>query len=89
MIIEAIFNGIYALIELLFGWISLPNFPQELINSINSLFDIIFNNIGIVFLILRPTTVKIAIPILIIILNFDKAYKLIMYIVRKLPIPVE
>jgi len=89
MIVEGLLNGIYTLIELLFGWITLPNFPTQLTSSINSFFNVVFDNIGIIFLVVRPITIKIAIPILIAILNFDKVYKLTMYIERKLPLSIE
>ncbi len=85
MIIEGVFNDIYSIFELLFGWITLPDFPESFKNSVNTYLGYIFNNLQLIYLFIRPVTLKTAVPILVAILNFDKLYKLVMYVVKKIP----
>lgn len=85
MIIEAILNLLKNLLFIVFGWISLPAMPEGITSSINSFFDLIFNNLTLLGFFIRPITLQIAVPVLIIILNFDKVYKLTMWILKKIP----
>lgn len=85
MILEAILNIFKALLFVCFSWISIPDFPAELTNTINSFLDLIFNNLTLLGFFIRPITLQISIPILIILLNFDNLYKLTMWILRKIP----
>lgn len=85
MIIQAILDLLKGVLFLVFGWINLPDMPSDITNTINSFFDLIFNNLDLLGLIMRPTTIKIAIPVLIIILNFSKLYNLTMWILKKIP----
>lgn len=85
MIIETILNLLKNLLFVVFGWISLPAMPEGVTNSITSFLDLIFDNITLLGFFIRPVTFGIAIPVLIIILNFDKVYKLTMWILKKIP----
>lgn len=76
---------LYNIIQLVFGWINIPAFPSELSNSIDGFLDLIFDNLSLLGFFIRPTTLKIVVPILLIVINFELIYKLIMWIVRKLP----
>ncbi len=85
MILEAILNLFKTLLYACFSWINIPNFPSELINNINAFLDLIFNNLTLLGFFVRPITLQIAIPVLIILLNFEYLYKLTMWILRKIP----
>ena len=85
MIIETILNIIFNLIKFVFSWLNLPAFPEELSNTINNFLDIIFDNVSLLGFFIRPATLNILIPALIIIINFEKLYKFIMWILRKIP----
>ncbi len=85
MILEAILNLLKNLLFIVFGWINLPAFPEGLVNSINSFLDLIFNNLNLLGFFIRPTTLTVIIPILIILLNFEKLYKLTIWVLRKIP----
>lgn len=73
------------LIHLLFDWINIPAFPEDLNNSVNEFLNLIFNNLGFLGFFIRPQTLKIVIPLLIFLFNFKYIYKLVMWIIRKLP----
>ncbi len=76
---------LYNIINLVFGWINIPAFPSELSSSIDSFLDLIFDNLSLLGFFIRPLTLKIIIPVLLVVINFELIYKLIMWIVRKLP----
>lgn len=85
MIIEALLNLIKLLLNVVFGWISLPPFPSELTSSVNTFVSLIFDNLSLLGFFVRPLTLMVSIPVLIILLNFEQVYKLVMWIVRKIP----
>lgn len=85
MIISAILNLLKGLLFICFSWINLPQMPEGITSSIDNFFDLIFNNITLLGFFVRPITFQIAIPVLIIILNFDKVYKLTIWILKKIP----
>lgn len=82
---DNISEGLYKIIQFAFGWINIPKMPTDITNSINSFLDLIFDNLSLLGFFIRPTTLKIVIPVLIIILNFDLIYKIVMWLVRKIP----
>lgn len=84
-ILNFLWDLLFILIDLLFGWINIPAFPEELKNSINSFLDLIFNNLDFLGFFIRPLTLKIVIPLLIFLFNFKYIYKLVMWIIRKIP----
>lgn len=73
------------LVHLLFGWINIPSFPNDLNNSINSFMDLIFGNLSMLGFFVRPITLKIIVPLFIIVINFKYIYKLSMWIIKKIP----
>ena len=85
MILEALLNVVFGLLKIVFGWINIPAFPEGLANSINIFLSLIFDNITLLGFFIRPATLTICIPILIILLNFEDVYKITMWILRKIP----
>lgn len=82
---DTLMEWLFNLVQLVFGWINLPSFPIDLSNSIDGFLDLVFDNLSLLGFFIRPTTLKIIVPILIIVINFELMYKLVMWIVRKLP----
>ena len=80
-----ILNLLKTLLFSVFSWINLPQFPEGLTNSLNSFIDLIFDNLNLLGFFIRPVTITIVIPVLIILINFDKVYKLTMWILKKIP----
>lgn len=85
MIITLILNLLKTLIFAVFSWINIPGLPDSITNGLNSFLDIIFNNITLLGFFIRPITITIVIPVLIILLNFDEIYKFTMWILKKIP----
>ena len=85
MILQALLNLVFGLLKVCFGWISIPAFPDGLSTSINTFLDLIFDNITLLGFFIRPATIAIVVPILLILLNFEEVYKITMWILRKIP----
>lgn len=85
MILEAILNLVVTLLKFCFGWINIPSFPEELTNSIDTFLNLIFDNLSLLGFFVRPLTITLVIPTLIILLNFEDVYKLTMWIIKKIP----
>lgn len=82
---DLLMTWLYELINLVFGWINIPQFPVELSGSIDVFFDLIFDNLSLLGFFIREGTLKIVVPVLLIVINFEFFYKLVMWLVRKLP----
>lgn len=89
MIVESIVNMLVALVKTLFGWINLPDFPAALDAAITSFEDLVFENLSMLGLFVNVDTLKIAVPIFVVIVNFDRLYRLTMWVIRKLPIGIK
>lgn len=63
----------------------LPNFPNPVIDVVDSMFQILLNGISLASFFIDFNMVKILIPIVIAVINLDKIVKLIVFIVRKIP----
>lgn len=85
MIIELILNLLKGLLFICFSWINIPGFPEEMLSSLYTFLDLIFDNLTLLGFFIRPITLSIVIPLLIILINFDKVYKFTMWILRKIP----
>lgn len=72
-------------IHLLFGWINIPAFPIGLKSNINSFLDLVFGNLSMLGFFIRPSTLRIVIPLLIIVINFKYIYIISMWLIKKIP----
>lgn len=88
MITERLFLFSTDVLRILFSiFPDIPRIPLELENKILSFIDMILSNSeNILSLFIRIDTVKLIIPILILIINFDKIYGLIIWVLKKIPI---
>lgn len=84
-IINNLLNFLYFLMDFLFGWINIPQMPQNLINSINNFIDLVFENLGLLSFFIRPATLKILIPLTIFIISFKYIYKIVIWLIGKIP----
>lgn len=75
-----IFDTVYLLLGVL------PNMPELAIDALDTVFNIMFNGIGIASVFVDFRMVKILIPIVIAVLNFENIARLIMFILKKIPI---
>ena len=68
---------------------SLPDIPDSLYNKVINIIDLIFDYGGdLLGLFVRISTLKIVLPLLILVINFDKIYEVILWIVKKIPVDI-
>lgn len=84
-LLNFVFELLFVIVQLLFGWINIPPFPISLKASINSFLDLIFNNLTFLGFFIRPATLKIVIPLCIFLFSFKYIYRLTMWIIKKIP----
>lgn len=85
MILESILNLISGLIKLVFGWINLPDMPSSVTSVIDELFVYIRGSMGLLGVFVDLNMVKVLLPVLLIVINFERVWKFTMFIVRKIP----
>ena len=87
MIIGAFALGsVLVVCGVLFSFFSIPKYPEQLINSLNYILDVIFDNLELLDIFIRIDTIKVVIPILIALINLDKIYSLAIWILNKIPL---
>lgn len=86
MISDTLFDVLMNILQFVFGWINLPQFPDTLRESISTFLDLIFENVGFVGFFIHGTTLKIILPLFIILINFKFIYNFIMWILKKIEI---
>lgn len=86
MLVESLFNGVTSLIDGILNLLDvLPEFPEDLVTSMDSFFFLIFDNLSLLGFFVRLDTVKILIPLVIVVMNFEDIYAFVMWILRKIP----
>ena len=86
MIIESLLNAIFSVFETLFSSINIPGMPEGMFEQVVSFFNNTLNYAGSLISLFIPwSQVKIFFPILIVILSSEEIYKLVMWVLRKIP----
>lgn len=84
-ILNFLWDLLFILVDLLFGWINVPAFPEELKTNIDTFLNLIFDNLSLLGFFVRPTTLKILVPLIIFAFNFKFIYSLTMWVIKKIP----
>lgn len=86
MILENLLNILLSSIEVILSILpDMPSLPDELLSSAYSFIDLIFDNVGLLGLFIPISTIKVVVPLVLVIVNFDKIYKLTMWVLNKIP----
>ena len=86
MIIEGIVIVLVSAILVPFSWLNLPNFPEEIEQSVETYMDLIFSNLDFLSFFIRPDTAKFIIISTIAIYTFKIGYDVTMWVLRKIPV---
>lgn len=91
MIIETIFNLIRNVIFIILSIIpDIPQTPASFQETIDVVLTSIFEyGAPIISVFIRIETIKIIVPILIVIVTFPFAYKIAMWVIRKIPLSID
>lgn len=87
MFFEAILTPIFVFISSILKL--LPDtmvFPESLVNSFDHVIDIIFSNLSFLGMFVRLDTIKILVPLVVFVVNFEFIYRLVMWLLSKIPI---
>lgn len=85
MIVKLLFELIIGLLEIVFGWVSFPQMPVEITAALEVVLDAMSAAMGFVWLIVPRQLVLVALPVILVVENFDKLYSVIMWILKKIP----
>lgn len=85
MIIEALFNFVIGFLNLVFGWVNFPDMPQEVSTALETVLEAIEGAMGFIWLIVPRGLVVVVLPVVLIVVNFDKLYSVVMWILKKIP----
>lgn len=90
MIVELLVNLITGVIKLLaVPFNILPDTPEVLINSMNYLFDTIFEHLDFISFFVNVGTLKTVATIAIIIWTLNKTYTFLLWVIHKLPFSID
>ena len=88
MLTEALINAGMFLLDVLLNFLDLlPDMPPELVSVLDEFFDLIFTNgWSIACFVIPMDFALILLPLVILVVNFERVYHLIMWVLRKIPI---
>lgn len=85
MIIQSILELVFSLLQVVFKPINLPAFPSNIQGVIDQLKELLLNSVNLFSVFVDFKVLRWCVPIVIVIANLDKVWKLIMFILRKIP----
>lgn len=90
MILEAIFNLVKILLNFIFALLpDIPSLDIGLLDDLTAYINMIFNNLDLLGFFIDISTIKILVPLIIIVINFEHIYQFAMWVLKKLPISTE
>lgn len=86
MITESLITGGFSIINLILKVLpTVPSMSDTFSNSFWYYWNTIFSNLSLISCFVRVSTIKLIIPLLIFIINFEFIYKLGLWAIKKLP----
>lgn len=85
MIVKGLFELVYTLLSVILAPFSLPALPAGIQSIFNEVLDYITGSVGLLYVFVRPTTLKLLIPAVILVINAKHIWDGILWIVRKIP----
>ena len=87
MLTEALINAGMFLFDVILNFLDLlPDMPEEVVTVLDEFFDLIFTNgWSIACFVIPMDFALILLPLVILVVNFEKVYHLIMWVLRKIP----
>lgn len=90
MIFEWLFAGFIGIIKTLLSIVpNLPSLPDFVSTSIEGLFDLVFDNVQLLGFFISIDMIKILVPCIILVENFDHLYHFVIWVIKKIPISME
>ena len=89
MIFQMIITVCTSIIQAAFSFVNLPQVPVEARTTINTYMGYIFDNLGFLNFFVNVSTLKIVASVAITLIAFEHIYKVIIWIVHKLPFSID
>ena len=84
LLLDIGFNAFDFFYNIFFGWINIPDFPQDLEQALYSFLDLIFDNLGLLSFFVRFSTLKVLIPTFLIAFSFNLIRKHALWALKKI-----
>lgn len=85
MIIKGLFELIFGLLKIVFSPINLPALPESIQNYVDEFVNIMIGSFGMLLWFVDLEVLSFLIPVVLIIVNFERVWDMIMFILRKIP----
>lgn len=85
MIISGLLNLIYSLLELVLTPFSLPSLPDGIQTIFDTVLSYLTGSVGLLCVFVRPSTLQLLIPAVIVVINAEHIWNGILWILKKLP----
>lgn len=85
MIFKTIIDALVGVIKVALSFINLPQIPDGIRSGVNWLFDELASAVSVIGFFVRWDTILILLPLLLLVINLDKVYSFVMWILRKIP----
>lgn len=90
MIIEALVNLVTNLLKVVFNLLpNIPQLPDGLLSSFDNVMNTIFDNLNLLGIFVRIDTIKILVPLVIIVYNFEHIYHFAIWLIKKIPLSID
>ena len=76
-------------IQLCFSWINLPQFPEGAKSAIDTYMSLIFDNLDFLNFFVNPSTLKTVALVAVALFGFEHIYKIMIWIIHKLPLSID
>ena len=88
MIIEGLCVVIRELVQFLFSWVNLPAMPESARTALDTYFGYIFDNLDFLNFFVNVSTLKSIAIVAVSLFIFVRVYKVIMWIINKIPLSI-
>lgn len=86
MIIEALLTVVWFILDFILNLLpNIPEMPSNVVSAITNVFNVIFNNVGLLGIFVPLDIVKVLIPLWLVVDNFDKIYSIVFWVIKKIP----
>lgn len=85
MIVRGLFDLVYGLLSIVLAPFSLPALPDGIQSIFDTVLTYLTGSVGLLCQFVRPNTLKLLIPAVIIVINMEHLWNAIIWILKKLP----
>lgn len=89
MIVEALMTMCTGIIQLIFSWFTLPQFPEAAKTAIDTYLNLIFDNLDFLTFFVNVNTLKTVALVAAALYAFEHIYKIMMWVIHKIPISID